>query len=92
MKVFRWDEKKNVLLKEQRGVSFEMVVVLLERGEVLDILEHSDEMRYAGQKIAVVDLGGYAHLVPYVEQGEEIFLKTVIPSRKATRKYLGGTS
>ncbi len=90
MKVFRWDEKKNQCLKEKRGVSFEWVVLLMEQGQILDVLEHPNQSKHPGQRIAVVNIGGYAHLVPYVQQGEEIILKTVIPSRKATAKYLGG--
>lgn len=88
MNIFRWDNEKNELLKNGRGVCFEQVVLLMEKGEVLDTIEHPNQERYPGQKIAVVIIDAYAYLVPYVEHNEEIFLKTIIPSRKATHKYL----
>ena len=88
MNIFRWDNEKNELLKNNRGVCFEQVVLLMERGEVLDTIEHPNQERYPGQKIAVVMIDAYAYLVPYVEQKGEIFLKTIIPSRKATNKYV----
>ncbi len=88
MNVFRWDNHKNELLKRNRGVCFEQVVILVERGDVLVTLEHPNLERCPGQKIAVVRIDEYVYLVPYVEIGEELFLKTVIPSRKATSKYV----
>jgi hypothetical protein len=59
----------------------------MERGEVLDTIEHPNQERYPGRKIAVVMIDTYAYLVPYVDNNEEIFLKTIIPSRKTTNKY-----
>jgi uncharacterized DUF497 family protein len=91
MKLFRWHENKNEWLKQQRGVCFEQVVVLIERSDLLDVVDHPDQGRYPGQKIAIVRINEYAYLVPYEQKGEEIELKTIIPSRKATRKYLGGS-
>jgi uncharacterized DUF497 family protein len=88
MNIFRWDNEKNELLKKNRGVCFEQVVLLMERGEILDTIEHPNQERYPGHKIAVVMIDTYACLVPYVENNEEIFLKTIIPSRKATNKYV----
>lgn len=88
MNIFRWDNEKNELLKSTRGVCFEQIVLLMEKGEVLDIIEHPNQERYPGQKFAVVIIDAYAYLVPYVEHNEEIFLKTIIPSRKATNKYM----
>lgn len=88
MNTFGWDNEKNKLLKTSRGVCFEQVVLLMERGEVLDTIEHPNQEKYPGQKIAVVMIDTYAYLVPYVEDNEEIFLKTIIPSRKATNKYM----
>ena len=89
MNVFRWDNEKNELLKTIRGVCFEQVVILMERGDILDTIEHPNQKRYPGQKIAVVRIDDYAYLVPYVETGDELFLKTIIPSRKATNKHVG---
>ncbi|RMD59416.1 MAG: toxin [Nitrospirae bacterium] len=88
MKYIRWNEEKNRKLKEQRGISFEDVIIETEKGHILDILEHPNQQRYAGQRIFVVEINGYAYLVPFIETEKEVFLKTVIPSRKATKKYL----
>ena len=86
---FDWNNEKNKWLKANRGLCFEQVVVVLERDEVLDILEHPNQETYPGQMIAVVRINEYACLVPFVREGEVIFLKTIIPSRKATSKYKG---
>ncbi|MEJ2701818.1 MAG: BrnT family toxin [Sedimentisphaerales bacterium] len=88
MKVFCWDNEKNEWLIQHRGVCFEQVVLLLEEQDVLDVLDHPNQKRYPGQKIAIVSIDNYAYLVPYVPDGDDIFLKTIIPSRKATREYL----
>lgn len=88
MKYFTWALEKNEKLKAERGVSFEDIVMRIERGEVLDILEHPDQERYEGQRIFVIRIEDYVYLVPFVEDEEQVVLKTVIPSRKATRKYL----
>ena len=88
MKVFRWDNEKNEWLMKHRGVCFEQVVLLLEGQEVLDVLEHPNQKKYPGQRIAIVRIDDYGYLVPYVQDGDDIFLKTIIPSRKATREYL----
>jgi len=88
MNLFRWDNEKNEMLRKNRGVCFEQVVILMGRGDVLDTIEHPKQDRYPGQKIAIVQIDDYAYLVPYVEKGEELFLKTIIPSRKATSKYV----
>jgi hypothetical protein len=88
MNILKWDNEKNELLKNGRGICFEQVAILMEKGEVLDTIEHPNQEKYPGQKIAVVIIDAYAYLVPYIEHNEEIFLKTIIPSRKATNKYL----
>ena len=85
---FDWSPEKNAQLVQQRGVSFEQVVSAIEQSGLLDVLEHPNQDRYPGQRIYVVDIDGYVHLVPFVlDQGGVRFLKTVIPSRKATRDY-----
>lgn len=91
MKYFSWDEEKNELLKEERQISFEDVVFYITQGFLLDILEHPNQEKYQGQKIFVVQIDEYAYLVPFIEGELEIFLKTIIPSRKATKKYLKGS-
>jgi hypothetical protein len=88
MNIFRWDNVKNALLKKNRGVCFEQIVILMGRGGVLDTIEHPNQDRYPGQKIAMVMIENYVYLVPYVEKNDEIFLKTIIPIRKATNKYV----
>jgi uncharacterized DUF497 family protein len=88
MKVFRWDNEKNELLKNSRGVCFEQVVILMEREDILETNEHPNQDKYPGQKIATVMIDDYAYLVPYVQKSDKIFLKTIIPSRKATNRYM----
>jgi len=89
MKRFNWNSEKNQQLIRERGVSFEDVVFFLLRGDILDNIKHSNPDKYPKQKIFVLSIDEYVYLVPYVESTEEIFLKTIIPSRKATKKYLG---
>ncbi len=88
MKPFRWGAEKNEQLRLERGISFEQMVVAIETGGLLDVLAHPNPAKYPKQKVLVVASDGYAYLVPFVEQDDHFFLKTVIPSRKATRDYL----
>ncbi len=88
MKPFRWSPEKNEQLMRERSVSFEQMVVATEGGGLLDLLAHPNPSKYPNQKILVVATDGYAYLVPFVEQADHYFLKTVIPSRKATRDHL----
>jgi hypothetical protein len=90
VKYFSWSPEKNRLLRETRGISFEEIVFHIESGDVLDILEHPNQRKNSGQRIMIVHVEGYAYIVPFVEDDREVFLKTIIPSRKATRDYLGG--
>jgi uncharacterized DUF497 family protein len=92
MKYFSWNIEKNEQLKKERGISFEEVVFHIERGQLLDIVEHPNQEKYAGQRIFIVHINDYVYLVPFVEDEQEVFLKTIIPSRKATRKYLRGSN
>jgi len=92
VKYFDWNPEKNEWLKTVRGMGFEEIVFHIHTDGLLDVLEHPNETRYPGQKIFVVDVEGYACLVPFVETEESIFLKTIIPSRKMTKKYLGGAA
>ncbi|MEW5771266.1 MAG: toxin [Pseudomonadota bacterium] len=88
MKPFRWNAEKNELLKDERGISFERIVVAIEAGGLLDILAHPNQAKYPRQRVLVVACDNYAYLVPFVEEEDYFFLKTVIPSRKAARDYL----
>lgn len=89
MKYFDWDDEKNELIKKLRGVSFEEVVLAIESGDLLDRLQHPNSVKYPNQKVFYVNINGYVYAVPFVENDEKIFLKTIIPDRKATKKYLG---
>lgn len=94
MKPFRWASDKNEQLRQTRSIAFEAIVITVESGGLLDILAHPNPDRYPHQRVMVVACDGYAYLVPFVEEADHYFLKTVIPSRKATRNYLhaGGAS
>lgn len=88
MKPFRWSSDKNEALRAERGVSFEHIVVAVESGGLLDVLAHPNQAKYPRQRVLVVACDSYVYLVPFVEEDDYFFLKTVIPSRKATRDYL----
>ena len=92
MKPISWNPENNRQLQRDRQVSFEDIVYHMMAGGILDTLEHPNQERYPGQKIHVIDVEGYVSLVPFVESEEEVFLKTIIPSRKATKAYLGGAA
>jgi len=87
MKTLRWNPEKNAEHKRTRGVSFEDIVLAIDGGGLLDVVEHPQRERYPNQAILVVVAAGYVHLVPFVEETTYLFLKTIIPSRKATREY-----
>jgi uncharacterized DUF497 family protein len=89
MRMITWSETKNAWLKKHRGVGFEQVAVLLEQGKTVDVYDHPDQDKYPSQKIAVVAIDEYALLVPFDVDGDEIVLRTIIPSRKSTKRYLG---
>lgn len=89
MKVFNWNTKKNDWLKENRGIGFEDIIFLIDEGFLIDIVTNSSQ-NYENQKMFVIEFRLYVYLVPFVESQDEIFLKTIIPSRKATKRYLGG--
>lgn len=84
MKYLDWDIEKNKILKQQRGISFEEIAILIESGQVIGIEENPG---YPNQKMYVLEIDSYAVIVPYVENNEGIFLKTAFPSRKYTKKY-----
>jgi hypothetical protein len=88
VKPFRWDPEKNERLKAARGISYEEIVLAIEEGGLIDVLVHPNQKRYTGQVVLVVGYRQYVYLVPSVEEDEYYFLKTIIPSRKATRDYM----
>lgn len=88
---FDWNLEKNRELVERRGVSFERVISAIERDGLVVVLEHPNQERYPGQTIYVVEIDSYVYLVPFVTAADgSRFLKTIIPSRKATREYQKG--
>jgi len=90
MKQINWNAEKNQQLMSERGVSFEDVLFALQSGGLLDDGPHPNRDIHPNQRLFVVRVDDYAWLVPYVENDREIFLKTIIPSRKATKKFLRG--
>ena len=89
MKTFKWNSEKNEILAHNRGITFEEIVQRIQSGAKVIETDHPNKKKYPNQKIMIVDVEGYAYLVPYVIENNEYFLKTIIPSRKATKKYLG---
>jgi uncharacterized DUF497 family protein len=90
MKHINWNTEKSLILKELRGICFEDIVYYIEKGDVLDDYLHPNQKKYPEQRIMVIGMDNFAYIVPYVEDEDEIFLKTIIPSRKATEIYFGG--
>jgi uncharacterized DUF497 family protein len=88
VKRFVWDEDRNRVLKEKRGVSFEMVLQAMVDDRLLDVLEHPNREKYGGQRLYVVEIDRYAWIVPFEDDGEERVLKTIFPSRRYTRLYI----
>ncbi|MBL6972986.1 MAG: DUF4258 domain-containing protein [Sulfurimonas sp.] len=91
MTTYNWNTEKNLLLKEERNLSFEQIVSHIESGDLLDIVEHPNKEKFSHQKILIVQVEDYVIAVPFVENGKERFLKTIIPSRKLTKQYLKGS-
>jgi uncharacterized DUF497 family protein len=86
---YDWNNEKNEILKEQRNVSFEQVVLHIEKGDLLDVLEHPNKDKYPNQKIIIIKIIDYIYVVPFVEKENVRFLKTIIPNRKLNKKYQG---
>lgn len=84
-----YGKEKNELLKQNRGIGFEEIISAIDSGKVLDLYDHPDQVNYPGQKIYVVEALDYVYLVPFVRNDEGLFLKTIIPSRKAKKMYKG---
>lgn len=88
-KPLRWSVEKDTELSAQRDIDFETVAKLIRGGEVLAVVKHHNPEKYPNQRIFILKINEYVYLVPFVENDQEIFLKTIIPSRKMTKKYLG---
>ncbi len=87
---YEWNPKKNEKLKRERNISFEQIVFHLSQGDVWKTADHPDQDNYPGQRIYFVIVEDYIYLVPFVAEDEYVFLKTIIPSRKATRNFRKG--
>ena len=88
MKYFDWDKGKNVKLRSERKIGFEDIQQAIEQGNLLDTKNHPNHKKYPNQKMFIVEIDSYVYLVPFVEDEKKVFLKTIFPSRKATKKYL----
>lgn len=88
MKYFDWDKVKNERLKAERDISFEDIINAIDNGQLLKTLDNPNQIRYPGQKMYIVNISDYAYVVPFVEDEEKRFLKTIFPSREMTEKYL----
>lgn len=87
-KVFDWDNEKNKKLIKERNISFEAVVSLIESGNMIATVTGNG--KYAHQRQFIVEMNRYIYVVPFVEDDQKVFLKTIIPSRKLTKKFLSG--
>ena len=87
MKSYNWNIEKNNILKKTRNISFEEIVLAISEHKIMEIYNHPNQEKYPGQKIYEIEYNDYIFLVPYVETETEYFLKTIIPSRKATKKH-----
>ena len=90
MKPFRWNDEKNIQLQAERGINFETVLQSINEGKILATIQHPNLEKYPSQRIFIIEINQYVYLVPFVETDQEIFLKTIIPSRKMTKQYLRG--
>lgn len=88
MKRIDWNKEKNLILIESRKISFEVVAEIITNDDIVAMIDHPNQSRYPNQKIYFLNIGNYIYMVPYVEDEDKIFLKTIIPSNKATRDYL----
>lgn len=86
--IFCFNEEKDKKLKLERGIGFEEIISILQHGLELDIVEQHNKTKYLNQKIFIVEKNNYVYAVPYIERGNQIFLKTIFPNRKLQRKYL----
>lgn len=86
--VFDWDPEKEAWLNKHRNLSFLHVLYHIDRGDLLDVRKHPNQEKYAHQKLLIVKMNNYVYAIPFVEDGDKLFLKTIIPSRKETKRYL----
>ncbi len=89
MKLFEWNNEKNAELRKTRGIAFEDVLYYISKGEYLDIIDNPNQEKYAAQRVFILKIDEYIYYVPFKEDDNVILLKTIIPSRKLTKIYLG---
>lgn len=87
MKLYNWNIEKNDWLKKNRCISFEEVILAISQHKVKEVYDHPNQIKYPGQKIYEIEINDYIYLIPFIEGTNELFLKTIIPSRKATKKH-----
>jgi len=87
MKPYNWNIEKNIWLKDHRNISFDEVVLAIAQHQIKEVYEHPNQGKYPGQKIYEIEIDDYVYLIPFIESTNELFLKTIIPSRKATKKH-----
>lgn len=90
MKYFDWNKEKNLLLIEKRNISFEEVVFAIKEGKLIDVKKHPNKDKYPNQSLFYININDYVYVVPFVEDDEKLFLKTIYPDRIATKNFLGG--
>ncbi len=90
MKKISWNNEKNAKLRWERGIGFEDALFQINSGEVLDIVDNPNKRKYPNQRVFILEINEYVYYVPFVEDENEVFLKTIIPSRKLKKEYLGG--
>ncbi len=88
-KRLNWNEEKNLILKKDRNIGFEIIAEKIINGEIIDDIFHPNDQKYSNQRVFVIEIEEYIYLIPYIESEDEIFLKTIYPSRKFTKIYLG---
>jgi len=88
MKPFDWSRQKSTILRSSRGIGFEEAVNAINEGHILAVIEHPNKQKYPNQKIYIIDFDDYIYCIPFIEDNEKIFLKTVYPSRIYTNKFL----
>ena len=86
---FEWNSEKNEWLKKEREISFETIIFHLAQGDLWKVSDHPDQSKYPGQRVYYVKVDDYIYMVPHIKEDKKVFLKTIIPSRKATRDYIG---
>ena len=89
MKRYNYSEDKNRLLKKKRNITFNQIITDIENGKLLDVIEHPNQHQHPGQSVLIVNHDNYIYVVPYIENENEYFLKTIFSSRKLQKKYLG---